>query len=296
MTTGKKTTVRFLLTAAVLMLMLTLLSPLTAFADEQKEYTVESADFRITLSTNGDAEITETWNVTFTKGSFSRFTKDIYNPDNELEKIKDLRVQSCRIDGAEAQRQEDTERRDGHYSVEKSRDRYTISWYQSAMNQTVEYQITYVIPGAVKMTETGRAAYCYRLIGVNFPKTVGTVTANIVLPQEDSTADIQIPGGSINRGGNTIVCQTKNHSGMYKLRIKMDASPFDDLKRITGEVDEESGSGRNTVLETIFIGIVLVVFFLLKMTPLLIVLGVLALIFAPRLKAKKKLKRIRIAC
>ena len=85
MTNGRKTTVRFLLTAAILTLILMLIPPMTAFADETKVYTVNSADFNITLSPNGDAEMLERWNVTFVKGSFSRFTKDIYIPDNQLE-------------------------------------------------------------------------------------------------------------------------------------------------------------------------------------------------------------------
>ena len=149
MTTRKTTLKRHIFSVFALLLLVMLMQPLTAFAAD-KEYRVDSADFRVSFANNGDANITEIWNVTYTKGSFTRFYKDIYNAFNKLEYIPDIQVQSAQINGTDAVQQYNAERNDGHFFFQKDADKYTIHWYQSAANETVQYQINYVIPGALK--------------------------------------------------------------------------------------------------------------------------------------------------
>ncbi|MBQ5338692.1 MAG: hypothetical protein J6Z40_05950, partial [Oscillospiraceae bacterium] len=72
-----------LFAAALLLLTVLMMQPLTAFADD-KQYQVDAADFNVSFTENGDACITEDWIVTYTRGSFTRFYKDIYNPNNQL--------------------------------------------------------------------------------------------------------------------------------------------------------------------------------------------------------------------
>ena len=58
----------------------------------EKQYRIDSADFRVDLEKNGDAVITEHWTVTYEKGEFTHFYKDVYNAPNKLEYIKDLHL------------------------------------------------------------------------------------------------------------------------------------------------------------------------------------------------------------
>ena len=66
-------------------------TPLTAQADS-KSYRTDEADFDIRFDRNGAATITESWTVTYTSGSFTRFSKDIYNPGNQLEYMPVINV------------------------------------------------------------------------------------------------------------------------------------------------------------------------------------------------------------
>ena len=141
----------FLIGAAAVLLLAVMITPLNASADD-KQYQINSADFTIELETNGDAVITEEWQVQYVRGSFTRFYKDIfYDSSSQLEYIRDVQVQSCSINGREAAAQNNTDRNDGHYYLEKNAAGYTIHWFQAAENQTVQYAVTYRIPGAVKL-------------------------------------------------------------------------------------------------------------------------------------------------
>ena len=76
MTRKIRHSMQFLFAAAVLLLAV-MITPLNAFADD-KQYQINSADFTIELETNGDAVITEQWQVQYVRGSFTRFYKDIF--------------------------------------------------------------------------------------------------------------------------------------------------------------------------------------------------------------------------
>lgn len=62
MTRTIRHSMRFLFAAAVLLLLTVIITPLNASADD-KQYQINSADFTIELETNGDAVITEEWQV-----------------------------------------------------------------------------------------------------------------------------------------------------------------------------------------------------------------------------------------
>ena len=116
--------------------------PLTASAEE-KSYRVDAADFDIILSENGDATVTETWTVTYTSGSFTRFYKDIFDPGNQLEYFPEINVIGAHINGTEATATDSIDRIDYHYFFEKSSEQmYTIHWFKRALGETVEYDIT----------------------------------------------------------------------------------------------------------------------------------------------------------
>ncbi|WP_455529268.1 hypothetical protein, partial [Ruminococcus sp.] len=165
---------RLLAVLAALFIIAFTVCPLCAFADN-KSYSVDGAEFRVTLTQSGEAIIYEKWDVTYHSGEFSKFYKDIYNPNNALEYIKNIDIMGAAINGKTAEYQSGDNRADGSYYVESKSDRFTVSWYQHALGETVEYEIKYNIKDAVKSDGSGRAKFAVRLIGENFPKTVGSV-------------------------------------------------------------------------------------------------------------------------
>ncbi|MBP0987886.1 MAG: DUF2207 domain-containing protein, partial [Oscillospiraceae bacterium] len=224
--------IQHLFAAALLLLTVLMMQPLTAFADD-KQYQVDAADFNVSFTENGDACITEDWIVTYTRGSFTRFYKDIYNPNNQLEYIQDIRDEKCQINGKDAVAQNNsTERIDGNYYLEKQTDKYTIHWFQSAENESVQYHISYVIPNAVKLDEHNRAEFCYRFIGTNFPKRVSSVSASFDLLAADSTLVTTVSQGTTDCDGKLLLCTADNVDGMYKIKLDMDAGSFHSLGRI----------------------------------------------------------------
>ncbi|MBP0978942.1 MAG: hypothetical protein J6P89_12335, partial [Oscillospiraceae bacterium] len=164
----KHISARLMLIVTVLSIIILSLNPLSAFYDDKK-YEVRGAEFHVSFTGDGDAIICETFEVEFIRGQFSRFYKDIYNPDNKLEFIQDLEVLDVKINGNEADEQFTADRNDGRYLFETSSDRYTINWFQHASNETVKYEITYNVENAVKINENNRAVFAFRLIGQNFP-------------------------------------------------------------------------------------------------------------------------------
>ena len=158
----------------VLSVMILSLNSLSAFSDD-KEYEVRGAEFHVSFTENGDAIICEKWEVEFLRGQFSRFYKDIYNADNKLEYIQDIEVLDVKINDNEAAQQFSADRKDGRYFFEVSSDRYTVNWFQHAKDETVKYEITYKRENAVQINENNRAVFAFRLIGQNFPQTVGSV-------------------------------------------------------------------------------------------------------------------------
>ena len=229
-------------------------APLYAAAEE-KSYQTDAAMFDISFSESGTATVTEFWSVTYTSGSFTRFYKDFFNPGNQLEYMPDINVISCHINGVEAVATNSMDRIDNHYFFEhSSSQKYTIHWFKAAQNETVQYDITYEIPNAVKLDENNQAEYCYRLIGANFPKTVGEVNTRIHLPDSNALKKANFSSGGYDTDGNTLYSSAQNVKGVFKVRLYMDPQYFGALQRIAAvdvpvnfsekEVSSDSSSRR----------------------------------------------------
>ena len=62
-------------------------------ASENKGYSIDNAEFNISFTEDGDAYVEEIWTVTFQRGEFSRFYKEIYKKNlNDLEKFTSIEV------------------------------------------------------------------------------------------------------------------------------------------------------------------------------------------------------------
>ncbi len=275
--------------------------PLNASAEE-KSYRVDSADFDIKFSENGDATITAIWNVTYTSGSFTRFYIDFFDPGNQLEYFPTMNVISCHINGTEAIASNSLDRVNNHYYFEKSSTQtYTIHWFKSAQNETVTYDITYEIPNAVKLNEDNDAEYCCRLIGLNFPKSVGHITTKVHLPNDNALKDSHLSVGEFQKDGDVIYSTADNFKGMYKLRLKMKSEYFGELQRVIsvevpqgyGEnetASQSSGSGRTTSHKKtdFFSAIIALGFFAV---PLILIVFGLIITIVDKFKAKALIQR-----
>ncbi|WP_044974582.1 DUF2207 domain-containing protein [Ruminococcus sp. HUN007] len=216
---------------ALIMTVILMCPVITVYADD-KEYSVDAADFDIKFGEDGTALVEEHWTVTYKKGNFTRFYKDVYNASNQLEYISQLKIVSASINGTDCERSETLDRVDNHYYVEAQNDRFSLQWFKAAHNETVEYDIVYGIPNALKLNENNRAEFCYRLIGKNFPKTVGTVTAIVNLPYDDDTANCSISQGESDVTTNTLYFNASDVSGIYKLRLDISPEGFKNLTRV----------------------------------------------------------------
>ncbi len=157
---------------------------------QAKDYTINNAYFYITLTSNGDANITEKWSVTYT-GDYSRFYKDIHNKGlNAIEKFDKILLHSVAINGNNCMQATDAnQRKDYTYSLEGYMDNARMSWYYNAKNETVEYTINYTLKNVVKATDNQLAVFSCRLIGVEFEKEINNISIMIIPP---GSTDIQL--------------------------------------------------------------------------------------------------------
>lgn len=58
----------------------------------QKEYDIEKAEFNVYLDKDGNAHITEKWELNFKKGDFTSFYVNRLKDPNELENMKILNL------------------------------------------------------------------------------------------------------------------------------------------------------------------------------------------------------------
>lgn len=244
---GEKTMKR--MTEVLLITLIMLMNAVIYVNAADKVYYVDSADFYVKLEGNGDALIRETWKVTFEKGEFSRFYKDIYCDVTDLESFDRIEEVSCYINNIKAAKSNAMNRVDYHYYTEYIEpDTYRINWFLNTSKSTVTYEITYRLKNVVKQTDNNTALFCYRFIGLDFPKSVGKVYINIEIPN-DSTPELRF----ISMEADTI-CSTgrielnvTEVNDLLKCNIAIDAEGFHNLNYISleeikrGEQQSQSG-------------------------------------------------------
>lgn len=201
---------------------------------EDKEYTVDNASFEVFFDEdNGDATIVEEWDVNYIKGDFTRFYKDINRPLNQLEYYDDIDILKVSINGKESVESTKLDRVHNHYYFENSKKNIigTMHWFYEASNETVHYKVVYNINNIVKINKDNEAVFCYRLIGDNFPKTVGNVSVTLHM-DEDYIDDIVLSKGYYEFDSDTVVMNAEDVNGIYKVNVSMDPTYFDELIRV----------------------------------------------------------------
>lgn len=144
-------------------------------------YSINSATFDVQLEDNGDATVTESWQVNFSNGTFTRFYKDIYKNVKSIEQFDSIEFEGCWIDGIECERVSSMDREDYHYYIEEDRSNIRINWFKSRSggDRYCEYKIRYRISNILKRTDNDNLIFCYRFIGKEFKENVSNAEINI---------------------------------------------------------------------------------------------------------------------
>ena len=238
---------------------------------EDKEYEIDNADFYIQLSKDGDALVTETWTITYKKGDFTRFYKEIYNDLPKLEKFDKIDIQSFTINGKDcSQTFNITERLPFTYYASYSGNNFSIQWFYPVNNETVTYSCTYVLSNVVKETDNNVALFCYRVIGDNFDKKIKHTTVSIYLPKEYIIDVRYSSSNNYEIFDDHIIFENNNSKGMQKYHIATNSNVFNSLTFIPLSEIKENNSTSNKFelnedsLTWIIIGIFVIVFIIVS--------------------------------
>ena len=133
-----------------------LFTPKLAFA---KDYTLPTADFVVQINPDGSANVTEIRTYNF-DGSFTWADEWIY--------LKSSSISDISLTG-------------GDLTQEVSPDKIYLKWTFSATNENKTFVIKYKIDRAV-INNSDIAEFYWQLIGDQWTKGVGQVTAKVILP------------------------------------------------------------------------------------------------------------------
>lgn len=135
---------------------MTLLLSCSCLFAADKEYTIKSADFHVELQKNGDATVTETWTVDFTKGNFTRFYVERYLKLPKLEIFSDITYHSFT----------------DSFNIKTDSTYETYAWYMDAQNEKMTFTVKYTLQNVVKTSSNDIAQFCYRFVGERFEKQI----------------------------------------------------------------------------------------------------------------------------
>lgn len=223
--------------AAVLAIFLV---PFSSHGEEGKEYRVSSASFIIDINEDGSVQVTETWEVEYTKGSFNQWQKEIRDgiiPDEGFtlneESVK------VRVDGEPCEWTDDREGRpDQTYHVDEYMGDYLIECYKTSENVTREYEVSYILRDAVKIVGYGEDGYnyfTYHLIGTDFPDKIGMVYVKVYTPEEEMITEL-IKDGSVfgQQAGPENGVAISNWTGSLETRVKIKGTRIENAEHILG--------------------------------------------------------------
>ena len=184
-----------------------------------------AADFEVEIKNDGTVHVTENWEVSYTRGDFTRFYKDIYRtvPTEETFNL-DEDSMKVSIDGKEcAPAYNTTDRENYTFYLEKSFEEYTVHCFLASSHVNRKYQISYTIKDAVKIVDGEYYLVTFRMIGANFPKTVRHVSALYTAP-EGSTVEVRNGQyfDKVVSEGNTVRVEDEYWDGVFKVKVRID--------------------------------------------------------------------------
>jgi hypothetical protein len=259
---------------------------ITAFA-EDKEYTIESAQFYIEINDDGSATVSEFWTVTYEKGSFSRFYKNIYTSvpkdENFIIEFEEVLVdgKSCTYTGDTSQRVDYT------YSIVENYDTTRYEIYMNSENETRNFVVTYTLYDVIKCVNNDYYLFKYRLLPMGFKENISEVYVSINFP--DYTCEsISL---SATKGKETLedygaTVYAKNVSDLYQITFKFDGPTISGVlidKPIDLKIDNADGGLMSFIISAIFV-------FIFHVGPILLIVLFFGIAIFLSLKQTKQLK------
>ncbi len=216
---------RKLVCCLIAVLLLLLLFPLAASA---RSYNIPSARFDIRLNTDGSADVTENWTVTYA-GEYSRFFKDI-TYRNQEEHYSSVEMLGVSIDGTECAPTDDTENRpDYHYNLSSGTATQTISAYLASTDCTRVYSFRYRLKDAVKWVDDTYYLFSYRVIGANFEQRVDSIGVTVSAPDSCRMKVLYKTAGTETISDSSAAISCDGKKGLFKVKVRMDADDGGDL-------------------------------------------------------------------
>lgn len=195
-----------------------------------KIYTINSADFNILINDDGSATVTETWDVTYQKGEFTRFYKNILMSLPESEHFYGIENFTASIDGIPCPTTNDTTGRpDGHVSLTKNGKIATYELFKKSENQTRRFQVNYTLPDIIKLVDNEYYFFSYRALPKGYQKKIDNLNITVGLANHTPETRIELKyltDGEATVNGNYITTTAHNVNGLQKIQLKITGKTF----------------------------------------------------------------------
>ena len=251
---------------------------LTASADGNAS--VISVDFYVELLPDGNAKITEKWELSY-DGSFHRFRHGYYTDLPKVQQFDSIVAKEFRIDNQTVP-MDNSQRDMSGYVLTESKE-LQLCWYKYIDGtSTNTYEATYLLKNVVKRVENSPVFSC-RFVGANFKMDIGEIRVHFKkLPGIDVTEANTNNGAAVMDDDGTYLNITKSFSsGLYGVTFMMNedsSSPYftavltevnsNDVKRAMKKTSGSGSAGQtaskvfSTVIAFIFNPVVFFFFFI----------------------------------
>lgn len=198
--------------------------------NQGKIYTINSADFNIIINDDGSAKITETWDVTYQKGQFTRFYKNILTSLPESEYFSNIKNFTASIDGIPCNHTTNTDSRpDGYFALTKDGKIVTYELFKKSENQNRKFQVSYTLTDIVKLVNNEYYFFSYRVLPKGYQKKINNLNINIGLANPTTETEIELKyltDGKPMKDGKIIIITAHNVNDLQKIQLKITGKTF----------------------------------------------------------------------
>lgn len=234
-----------------------------------KVYNINSADFNILINDDGSATITETWNVTYQKGEFTRFYKNILMSLPESEHFYGIKNFTASIDGIPCPNTDDTTGRpDGYFALTSSGDIATYELFKRSENQTRQFQVNYTLPEIIKLVNNEYYFFSYRALPKGYQKKIDNLNITVGLANHTPETRIELKyltDGDAFTSGNKITTTAYNVNGLQKIQLKITGKTFvipeyNKISKVSSNNNDNNDSDFNDILAPFFFMLLMMFF------------------------------------